>query len=60
MTNQEIDAMFSRVRENITNNLDNGGDGCTSRIVNEAKYSIGDLLDVESVEIDGEIYTIED
>lgn len=42
---QVIDSMFLEIEKKVISNLENGGDGCTERVINGAKFGVDEILD---------------
>ncbi|MGH1462882.1 MAG: hypothetical protein ACRBB6_12685 [Neptuniibacter sp.] len=50
---KKMESFFASINKSVYEDLDNGQDGCTGRIINDSKHHIDDVINNKSIRIAG-------
>jgi len=53
---ETIDSIFLQIEKSVEKDLNNGGDGCTERVINDSKFSVDDVLNGAPLDLYGKSY----
>lgn len=54
---KKIGELFNAITKSVFEDLDRGKDGCTGRVVNDARHHIDDVINNKSIRIAGRVST---
>ncbi len=54
-TSEDMINRFNKIHDSVHKSLKNGGDGHSSRVINEAKYHVDEIINNKSMKLFGEV-----